>query len=124
MKKIIPALLAMVLVLVFLLPAFGQEDIVVLQDPAFTTPKRPAAVFKHDEHNELAQIEDCTPCHHEDVDEEGVFIEGDPENKCSDCHSVEKGDGTPLKLAYHKMCIDCHKEKKAGPVACGQCHVK
>jgi hypothetical protein len=123
MKKIIPALLAMVLVGVFMLPAFGQEDIVSIKDPAFTDAKRPAAVFHHDAHNEKAGIFDCTPCHHEGI-EDGQFIEGDPENKCSDCHSVEKGDGTPLKLAYHKMCIECHKEKKAGPVACGQCHVK
>ncbi|WP_018126006.1 acidic tetraheme cytochrome c3 TmcA [Desulfovibrio oxyclinae] len=123
MNKIVPALLAAVLVLVFFLPAMGQEDIVELSNPAFTENKRPAAVFNHDEHNEMAEIYDCTPCHHEGV-EEGEFIPGDPEMGCADCHYEDAGEGeTPLREAYHQMCIDCHTEKKVGPVACGQCHV-
>jgi predicted CXXCH cytochrome family protein len=44
---------------------------------------------------------------------------------CKVCH----GEGTPAKLtldkaAAHKLCIDCHKAKTAGPTKCGECHKK
>jgi predicted CXXCH cytochrome family protein len=44
---------------------------------------------------------------------------------CKTCH----GDAKPSKLtlgreAGHKLCIECHKEKKAGPTKCGDCHKK
>ena len=44
---------------------------------------------------------------------------------CKSCH----GEGTPAKLtlgkvAAHKLCIDCHKAKSAGPTKCGECHKK
>lgn len=44
---------------------------------------------------------------------------------CKSCH----GEGTPAKLtlgkaAAHKLCIDCHKAKSAGPAKCGECHKK
>jgi len=44
---------------------------------------------------------------------------------CKVCH----GEGTPAKLtldkaAAHKLCIECHKAKTAGPVKCGECHKK
>ncbi|MDD4951313.1 MAG: cytochrome c3 family protein, partial [Desulfovibrionaceae bacterium] len=91
-----------------------------LADPAFGQAQRPAAVFDHDAHNEKAAIDGCLPCHHQGV-EEGRFVEGDPV-KCADCHEVKTAEGTPLMLAYHKQCEDCHLEKKKGPVTCGECH--
>jgi predicted CXXCH cytochrome family protein len=44
---------------------------------------------------------------------------------CKSCH----GEGTPAKVdldkaAAHKLCIDCHKAKSAGPTKCGECHKK
>ena len=44
---------------------------------------------------------------------------------CKVCH----GEGTPAKLtldkaAAHKLCIECHKAKTAGPAKCGECHKK
>ncbi len=44
---------------------------------------------------------------------------------CKVCH----GEGTPAKLtldkaAAHKLCIECHKAKSAGPTKCGECHKK
>jgi cytochrome c553 len=44
---------------------------------------------------------------------------------CKLCHA--KGPGKIAgfdKDAAHKLCIDCHKAKKAGPVKCGDCHKK
>ncbi|HSM91756.1 MAG TPA: cytochrome c3 family protein [Anaeromyxobacteraceae bacterium] len=42
---------------------------------------------------------------------------------CKTCHPA-----APAKLAgkdaAHKLCLDCHKEKKAGPTKCGDCHKK
>jgi predicted CXXCH cytochrome family protein len=44
---------------------------------------------------------------------------------CKTCH----GEGAPAKVeldkaAAHKLCIDCHKTKGAGPTKCGECHKK
>lgn len=44
---------------------------------------------------------------------------------CKTCH----GEGSPAKVeldkaAAHKLCIDCHKAKAAGPTKCGECHKK
>jgi hypothetical protein len=104
-------------------PAYSQEDIVVLKDEAFGKGQRPAAVFAHEDHNEKAEIEDCSVCHH--VYKDGVKMEDESseDSRCSDCHNVEKGFLTrPLMKAYHDLCQNCHKENKAGPITCGECH--
>ncbi len=123
MKKCITLMLALAAVVVFILPAFCQEDITEIKDPAFQTLKRPAVPFMHDEHNEKAGLDGCLPCHHEGM-ENGEFVEGDPA-KCADCHEVAPtDDSTDLKTAYHQQCIQCHEDAAKGPVACGECHVK
>lgn len=123
MKKCITILLAVAAVLVFILPAFSQEDITEIKDPSFAKLQRPAVPFMHDEHNEKAGIDGCLPCHHEGK-EDGELVEGDPVT-CVDCHDVKTTDGSMnLKDAYHKQCITCHENGKKGPVACGECHVK
>ncbi len=106
-------------------PAYGQEDIVSLEDSAFTDRQRPAAVFRHDEHNEKAEIEECNVCHH--VYQEGNKVEDDSSEGqgCSDCHHVEEDHPTrPLMKAYHDLCKECHRENDKGPVTCGECHPK
>lgn len=45
--------------------------------------------------------------------------------ECKVCH----GEGTPGKLTLgkdkaHKLCKDCHAEKKKGPTGCKDCHKK
>ncbi|WP_243545332.1 acidic tetraheme cytochrome c3 TmcA [Pseudodesulfovibrio tunisiensis] len=120
-RKTIISMLAVALVCIFFLPAFSQEDIKQLADPAFEQPQRPAVPFMHDEHNEKAGLDGCLPCHHEGK-ENGELVEGDPV-PCAECHSVEgDGDVLPLMLAYHKQCGDCHAAEKKGPLACGECH--
>ena len=44
---------------------------------------------------------------------------------CKACHAKTPGkiDGFG-KDAAHKLCIGCHKAKKAGPANCGECHKK
>ncbi|MCK9239531.1 acidic tetraheme cytochrome c3 TmcA [Desulfocurvus sp.] len=103
--------------------AWSQDDIVELKAEAFGTHLRPAAVFKHDEHNEKAGLDDCARCHH--YYEDGKLVEGQDSvgTPCSDCHALKGAGGQPgLREAYHRQCKDCHVEKAAGPLACGECH--
>ncbi len=104
----------------------AQEDMKFIKSPAFKKHQRPPAVFYHDQHNEKAGIEDCSICHH--YYENGKLVEGAMSvgQPCSDCHHLKKykGNKIPLMDAYHNRCIQCHKQRKKGPLACGECHVK
>jgi hypothetical protein len=65
--------------------------------------------FSHKGHTALGE---CKVCHHM----------GTQDQKCSACHSADaKMDA---KSAFHKNCIDCHKEKAKGPTGCMDCHKK
>ncbi len=45
--------------------------------------------------------------------------------ECSACHEGTPGKMTPMgRDAGHKLCLDCHKAKGAGPTKCGECHKK
>ncbi|HOV89257.1 MAG TPA: cytochrome c3 family protein [Syntrophorhabdaceae bacterium] len=84
--------------------------------------KLPPVSFSHVTHTEKTKI-DCIKCHHKDKD---------PKNPepCIQCHLVkEVKDNAPIaKEAYHKNCIECHKESVAkgttAPVKCNECHKK
>ena len=116
--------------LMFTLLIFGstyaQEDMVVINSDGFDRSQRPPAVFRHDEHNEAAEIEECNECHHV-YDDDGKLVEDESseDQRCSDCHE-EKASGRRLALmkAFHTNCKECHQEKKNGPIMCGQCHVR
>ncbi len=115
-----------VLVSVFcLVQSYAQEDIVQLEDSAFKDRQRPPAVFAHEDHNEKAEIEDCNVCHHVYEGGNKVEDESSEDQSCSDCHTVEgEGQTRPLMKAYHDLCKQCHREKKKGPITCGECHPK
>ncbi len=106
--------------------AFSQADMQVLSEESFPDDQRPPAVFVHDEHNAQAEVYDCSVCHH--VYEDGQKVEGAMSvgQECSDCHLVQAGSGNQVDLlsAYHTQCLSCHQDKRKGPLACGQCHVK
>lgn len=128
-KKYAQAALLLAATVVFLLPAFStvhsQADMEIVSNEQFENPARPSAVFPHDAHNAAAELEDrCWFCHHMDGTNpnEDESSEGVP---CSDCHmeDAEKG-ATDLMHAYHSQCIHCHEDRGAGPLACGECHVK
>jgi len=112
------------------LAAFGsadaQEDMVTINSDDFDSPQRPAAVFRHDEHNEAAEIEECNECHHV-YDDEGLLVEDESseDQRCADCHGLKATGRQPaLMKAFHTNCKGCHQQKKNGPVMCGQCHVR
>ena len=117
---IAPALIGMIL-----LPAFSQEDMEVVDNEGFTKKQRPPVVFRHDEHNETAQIEDCSECHHVYENGQKLEDESSEDQSCSDCHDEKGAENNPgLKKAFHSNCKGCHLEQKKGPIMCGKCHVR
>jgi hypothetical protein len=112
--------------LIFLVSAHSQEDMRIVSAEPFVKPRRPPAVFRHDEHNELAGIEECHVCHHV-YDENGKLVEDESseDQSCSDCHELARSGNKPaLMKAFHSNCKGCHKKQKKGPLMCGQCHVR
>jgi cytochrome c553 len=111
--------------LFILVTAHSQEDMVNIENEVFGKRKRPPAVFKHDEHNELTQIEECNECHHIYEDGKRLEDESSEDQRCADCHELEDNGNIPgLMRAFHTNCKNCHREKKKGPIMCGQCHVR
>ena len=125
MKKGILLLIATLVFGILLIPAFAQEDMEVVDDVGFSNKQRPPAVFRHDEHNENAGIEECNECHHVYEDGQKVADESSEDQSCSDCHDEKSVDDKPgLRRAFHLNCKGCHLERKQGPVMCGTCHVR
>ncbi len=116
----------MVLILLICSPAYTQEDMATVDPDAFENPQRPAARFRHDDHNETAGIEACNECHHV-YDEDGHLVEDESseDQRCSECHEAKSTGRSPgLREAFHFNCKGCHQERNTGPVMCGQCHVR
>jgi len=110
---------------IMLLSVHSQEDMAEVDRSAFTNPQRPVAVFKHDVHNQNAEIENCNECHH--VYEDGKLLEDESseDQRCADCHGPEAEANKPsLVKAFHSNCKGCHKKQKKGPILCGECHVR
>ncbi|MCF8076978.1 MAG: cytochrome c family protein [Desulfotignum sp.] len=104
---------------------YAGQDLERLDPWAFESPRRPGAVFSHDDHIFLAD-DDCSVCHHVYEDGELVSDESSDDLYCSDCHSLKPAPDNPMPLeaAYHNLCRDCHFDRGEGPVLCGECHVK
>lgn len=103
--------------------AYSQEDLVVLDNSIFENAQRPPVAFPHEQHNEMAQIDECNECHH--VYEDGKLLEDESseDQSCSECHGLEGSGRQPaLMKAYHLNCKGCHMKQKKGPVMCGECH--
>jgi hypothetical protein len=125
MRQLKLVLMTSVSVGILLISAFAQEDMEVVDDVGFSNKRRPPAVFRHDEHNENAGIEDCNECHHIYEDGQKLEDESSEDQSCSDCHDEKSVDKKPgLRKAFHMNCKGCHLERKQGPVMCGTCHVR
>ena len=125
-KKILLIFILSLACLIFLISAHSQEDMQFVSADAFVKPRRTPAVFRHDAHNESAEVEECYICHHV-YDENGKLVEDESseDQSCSDCHELARSGNKPaLMKAFHDNCKGCHKEKKKGPAMCGQCHVR
>jgi|WetSurSiteA1Bulk_404760.scaffolds.fasta_scaffold95930_2 predicted CXXCH cytochrome family protein len=68
----------------------------------------------------------CSECHHDYVDGENIWKEGDWVNKCVECHDPCESDGKVkrLKMAFHKNCVGCHQKINSDAPfrACKDCH--
>jgi hypothetical protein len=126
MKKSVVYVVAFVIVFVFILAsANSQEDMERVDNSVFEHTERVSALFRHDEHNEKADIEDCSECHHVYEDGKKVEDESSEDQYCSDCHKLKASGSIPaLMKAFHMNCKGCHLEQKQGPVTCGECHKK
>lgn len=76
--------------------------------------------FSHDTHAHMSEMgTGCETCHHD-------FEDGDYE-PCSACHTntpASAADETPsLNGAYHRKCMNCHREYKPKQSICSTCHV-
>ncbi len=91
--------------------------VIELQLPASMGPlRRPAVEFDHTQHTKALADQDCTVCHPTDADGELVPLFQ---------RMTEGGDRDQLMELYHDRCVGCHKERDdAGPVTCGECHVR
>ena len=104
-------------------PAFSQEDMEVVDGDSFARQRRPSAVFRHDDHNETAGIEECNECHHVYENGEKLEDESSEDQRCADCHSEANAGSRPgLRKAFHLNCKGCHQSEKKGPIMCGECH--
>ncbi len=109
----------------------AQEDIITIEHKdALKGLQRPPVKFTHEKHAD--RYPNCTECHHTYEYQSGKRAnnwngEGQP---CSECHKAkEDGKKVSLMNAYHETCTGCHRTlgtegKKAGPVTCGDCHVR
>ncbi len=76
------------------------------------------AVFSHRIHAEMSEMSGgCASCHH--------FNTSGPIQKCSNCHETNRKrediSKPDLKGAYHRQCMDCHREW-SGSTDCVYCH--
>ncbi|GAB4298967.1 MAG: hypothetical protein Kow0090_14430 [Myxococcota bacterium] len=73
--------------------------------------------FGHQMHTEI--VENCQKCHHHHTEVERV-------PPCRECHQLSgKTLNKPgLKGAYHRQCMNCHREIGSGPLDCDGCHRK
>jgi class III cytochrome C family protein len=124
MRKRGVGLLGALLLTVFLIVvAYSQEEMAFVDNSVFPNPERAASIFKHEEHNEAADINACNECHH--VYEDGLKIEDESSEDmlCSECHALEPTEGQPgLMKAFHLNCKGCHMSENKGPIMCGECH--
>ncbi len=82
---------------------------------------RPAVDFDHEKHSRTLGENNCRTCHPDNSGNGLVFTF--PKN------TPDTADEEELMNAWHNACINCHKEragedKNAGPITCGQCHVR
>ena len=125
-KHAVFSVAVLALLLMMLSAAVPQEEMVLVDNSDFDSPQRPPSVFRHEEHNEIAELDDCSECHHVyDDDGRKLVDESSEDQRCSECHEAGASGRMPsLTRAYHLNCKGCHLKQKKGPFLCGECHVK
>lgn len=105
---------------------------ITIDDQGFKVKRRGPVPFPHLSHAEDYGIA-CKECHHYYEDGKNVWKEGDPVNKCIDCHDPNENDGNikNLRLAFHRNCKTCHQNMAKEGITedapykkCSGCHEK
>lgn len=124
-KSAITIIAAVVTSLFVFVTAYSQEDMTVVDNSVFENPQREPSAFRHDEHNEAAEVEECNECHHIYEDGKKLEDESSEDQRCSECHELSASGNPPaLTKAFHTNCKGCHLQQKKGPIMCGECHLK
>ncbi|MGE5309200.1 MAG: cytochrome c3 family protein [Deltaproteobacteria bacterium] len=111
MKKFVMALFVCAVASLVFFPAY----LLAQQTPPESVTEEGSfgsVTFSHKVHSDPANAA-CKDCHH---------MGEAPVQKCESCHTADSK--VNRKDAYHKKCIDCHKEKSKGPTGCMDCHKK
>lgn len=119
-------------------------DVIAMNEPAYAKHTKSIVQFTHKKHYTDYKIT-CGDCHHnENAEPLANLKEGDPVQRCIECHpkagkapAPKKGEkmSDSEKMEYHAEalhanCIDCHKDHnkknntKAAPTSCATCHPK
>ena len=97
----------------FIAPGYPQEDMVVVDGDSFENQRRSSAVFRHDDHNNTAKIEECNECHHVYENGEKLADESSEDQRCADCHTEKTSGSQPgLRKAFHLNCKNCHQTNR------------
>ena len=124
---------------VFVFSLVGATDVpdnIELKSSVYKKHRKPIVTLSHKKHAEEYKVA-CTDCHHVFKDGKNVWKEGDPVQKCEECHSKAKASPDERKSmskeermkvfhydAIHENCKGCHKEQKKGPISCKDCHLQ
>ncbi len=119
--------------------AGDAPDVITIKSSIYEHPRKSPVEFTHKKHAEDYKIA-CAECHHVYKDGKNVWKEGDPVQKCEECHNDPTTKGLKklppeqqkknLELAFHNNCVGCHKKLKKenketkAPTTCKQCHPK
>jgi len=122
-KKLSGIPVALIFFLLIVLKPCLADETDYIDNSVYPDPTQSRVYFIHDSHNEAAELDDCSICHH--LYEDGVLIESESSEDmpCVDCHSPKMFDKEiNLTTAFHKNCKGCHIKEKKGPIMCGDCH--
>ncbi len=119
--------------------AADAPDVITMNSTLWPSHTKGNVQFTHKKHAEDYKIA-CADCHHKYEGGKNVWKQGDPVQKCQECHNEPTIEGEKklppeqqklnLKLAMHGNCQECHKKLKAqnpqsnAPTTCVQCHPK
>ncbi len=121
-------LIVIIILFVTAFYTYSQDDEhPTIDNQVFENPQRTQALFDHDSHKEMPQLEDdCAICHHVYEDNKLISDESSEDSLCSECHTLKATpeNSIPLRMAFHNRCKECHFESNKGPVLCGECHIR
>jgi hypothetical protein len=115
------------------------SEVITLKATLWEEHSKSAVTLTHKKHATEYGVA-CSECHHKYEDGKNVWKEGDPVQKCQECHTDPTIKGEKqlppaqqklnLKLAFHNNCQGCHRKLKMQdrekyadiPTTCAQCH--